>query len=104
MSRKRLSSAQLVHGREAATCGVAAIRSGYRDHRPTNEPARVLQLAAEVGEYGVDASVVVCVAGEVEFLEDVADVGFDCPRREPEQLADSAVREALGDKLENFAF
>jgi hypothetical protein len=37
-------------------------------------------------------------------LEDVADVGFDCSGREPEHLADSAVCEALGHEVENFAF
>ena len=73
----------------AALDGVPA--AGSFEERAYRRVVRGASSAAEVGENGVDASVVVSVVGEAELLEDVPDVRFDSPRGEPEQLADAAV-------------
>jgi hypothetical protein len=61
-------------------------------------------VVAQIHQHGQHATVVARVGREAQLGEDVADMGFDGLRSQPQPLPNPAIGEALGDQAEDFAF
>src|SRR4051794_27361027 len=60
-------------------------------------------LAAQVGEHGEYTSIVVWRLGEVQLLEDAADVALDGLLAQEQSLGDGPIGPTFGDQRENVA-